>query len=138
MITFQDEFQIATKGRGFYPINVEVARCIQKASVEKGICHIFLAHTSASLIFCENADPMVLADLERFFSRLIPDGDSIFKHTAEGKDDMPAHVRTVLTQNSLTVPIRRNHLLLGTWQGIFLWEHRIDAHVRNIICTLLS
>ena len=101
-----------------------------------GLCHIFLRHTSASIIISENADPDVLRDLETFMSAVVPDGDGRFLHTAEGEDDMPAHIRAVLTQTSVTIPITNSQLALGTWQGIFLWEHRKSAHTRNITLTL--
>jgi len=124
--------------RGIYAITDEITHIVSKAAVNIGICHVFLPHTSASLIFCENADPVVRRDLEAFMSRLVPDGDSIFQHTAEGPDDMPAHVRNVLTQNSVVIPVSQGKLVLGTWQGIYLWEHRIQLHHRQIIVTVLG
>jgi len=104
--------------------------------MQSGIANIFVQHTSASLILCENADPTVRSDLESFMSRITPDGDPLYQHTDEGPDDMPAHVRTVLTDSSLTIPFRAGHLLLGTWQGVFLWEHRTMPHSRSIIISL--
>ena len=101
-----------------------------------GLCHLFLHHTSASLMLCENADPGVLSDLEAFMARLVPDGDPLFRHDAEGPDDMPAHVRSVLTQNAITLPIAGGGLDLGTWQGVFLWEHRHRPHRRRLSVTL--
>ena len=101
-----------------------------------GLCHLFVTHTSASLIICENADPQVLRDLDAYLTRLVPDGDRLFRHTAEGPDDMPAHVRSVLTQTHLTIPLRDGRLLLGTWQGIFLYEHRRRGHRRRVIVSL--
>ncbi|NNF16110.1 MAG: YjbQ family protein, partial [Gammaproteobacteria bacterium] len=103
-----------------------------------GVCHVFIHHTSASLMVCENADPEVLADLERFMFRLVPDGDSLFEHIAEGPDDMPAHVRSVLTQTHLTLPIANGRCDLGTWQGVFLWEHRTAPHSRRITVSVQS
>lgn len=101
-----------------------------------GICHVFIHHTSASLILSENADPQVRDDLETFMSHTVPDGDPMFKHTAEGKDDMPAHVRTVLTDSSLSIPVTDGRCQLGTWQGVYVWEHRTMAHNRKITVTL--
>jgi secondary thiamine-phosphate synthase enzyme len=109
---------------------------VQKADVDAGLCHVFIRHTSASLMLCENADPDVLRDLESFMSRLVPDGDPMFVHTAEGPDDMPAHVRSVLTQSNLTIPIVDGRCALGTWQGIFLCEHRHVPHRRKIVVTI--
>lgn len=109
---------------------------VQSASCHTGLCNVFIQHTSASLIVCENADPTVRKDLERFMARFIPDGDPIFKHTAEGADDMPAHLRTVLTQTSLSIPVHNYQLLLGTWQGIYLWEHRSGKFHRRVIVTV--
>lgn len=131
-------FEVPTPGRGTRDITAEVARHVAQSGVRDGLCNVFLHHTSASLILCENADPDVQRDLETFFSRLVPDGDPSFVHDAEGPDDMPAHVRTVLTQNSLNVPVRGGKLSLGTWQGIFLWEHRHAAHRRRVSVTVLG
>ena len=103
-----------------------------------GLCNVFLHHTSASLILCENADPDVRRDLESFMSRLVKDGDSLYVHDAEGPDDMPAHVRTVLTQNSINVPVREGQLALGTWQGLYLWEHRHAPHRRRVSVTVIG
>jgi secondary thiamine-phosphate synthase enzyme len=100
------------------------------------MCNLFIRHTSASLMLCENADPDVLIDLEAFMQRKAPDGDPMFRHTAEGPDDMPAHVRTVLTQSDLNLPISNGRCALGTWQGIFLWEHRLAPHSRSIMITI--
>jgi len=100
------------------------------------LCHVFLRHTSASLMLCENADPAVRRDLDRFMASLIPDGNPMFEHDQEGADDMPAHVRTVLTHSDLTIPIADGRLDLGTWQGIYLWEHRKSPHERTLTVTL--
>ena len=102
------------------------------------MCHLFIRHTSASLMLCENADPAVRRDLEIFMADLVPDGDSRFTHTAEGPDDMPAHVRSVLTQSDLNIPVRNGRLALGTWQGIYLWEHRSGPHARAVLVTIQS
>jgi secondary thiamine-phosphate synthase enzyme len=132
----QEALRFQTSGRALIDITRDVAKIIAGSSVERGICNLFLQHTSASLIISENADPAVCGDLERYFARLVPDGDRLFEHDAEGPDDMPSHVRSVLTGVSLTVPIADNHLLLGTWQAIYLWEHRYDAHQRRVVVTI--
>ena len=134
----QDEIHIQTKGRGSVDITREVQRIVRNAAVETGLCHVFLSHTSASLMLCENADPVVRRDLEAFMARLIPDGDSLFRHDDEGPDDMPAHLRTILTHSDLTIPVRRGECALGTWQGIFLWEHRTHGHHRQVIVSVLG
>ena len=134
---YGEEFRVATHGRGTYDITAAVARAIP-ATVEVGLAVVFCHHTSASLIVTENADPVVRADLERFLARLVPDGDRIFQHTDEGDDDMPAHVRAVLTQTSISIPIRNRRLALGTWQGVYLWEHRAVAHERRVSVTIVS
>ncbi len=121
-----------------YDLTGQIDRYLETTGTSDGLCHIFLRHTSASLIVCENADPAVMADLEALMSRLVPDGDPIFSHTAEGPDDMPAHVRSVLTHTELSVPICESRLDLGTWQGIYLWEHRAAAHRRKITLTILG
>jgi secondary thiamine-phosphate synthase enzyme len=132
----QRELTVETSGRGSYDLTDSIRDAVRDAGITSGLCHVFLRHTSASLMLCENADPVVLQDLERFMSRLVPDGAPMFSHTAEGPDDMPAHVRSVLTHNDLTVPIRNGKPDLGTWQGIYLWEHRLTAHRRSITLTL--
>ena len=132
----QHEFTIRTRGRGSYDISSEVQDFVRESGVVAGICQVFICHTSASLMLCENADPAVLRDLETFMSRTVPDGDPMFTHTAEGPDDMPAHVRSVLTQSDLNLPVRDGRCALGTWQGIFLWEHRLAPHSRRVIVTL--
>ena len=134
----QQTISVHTKGRGSYDITREVDAVVSAVGVQTGLCHLFIQHTSASLILCENADPMVRRDLEVFMARLVPDGDAMFCHTAEGDDDMPAHVRTILTQSSLTVPVSHGRCGLGTWQGIYLWEHRTHAHRRKITVTVQS
>ena len=133
-----ESFEVGTRGRGTVEITDQVQRIVHAARVDRGLCNVFLHHTSASLIVCENADPSVRADLERFFARLAPDGDTIFRHTTEGPDDMPAHVRTILTQTLLSLPVARGACDLGTWQGLFLWEHRTAPHRRRITVTVLG
>lgn len=132
----QHEFQVATKGRGTYDLSSDVQRFVRDAGIESGLCHVFICHTSASLILCENADPSVMRDLESFMSRQVPDGDPMFSHDAEGPDDMPAHIRSILTQSDLNLPVRNGRCALGTWQGIYLWEHRYAPHTRRIIVTV--
>lgn len=132
----QTELIVETRGRGTCEITSQVSLAVAAADVSVGLCHLFITHTSASLMLCENADPDVLRDLETFIRDLVPDGDPRFVHTAEGADDMPAHVRSVLTQSSLTIPISGGRLALGTWQGIFLWEHRTQPHRRRVILTI--
>src|SRR5215813_5139777 len=137
-MVFRRELAIATRGRGTYYISREVARTVGEARVRDGLATVWIHHTSASLIVCENADPSVRRDLEAFVARLVPDGDRLFQHTAEGDDDMPAHVRTVLTQTSIGVPIADGRLVLGTWQGLYLWEHRTSLHDRRVTVTVLG
>ena len=126
------EWTIATKGRGLYDFTDHVAAWISKNHFTSGLLTLHLRHTSASLLIQENADPDVRRDLEAFFERLVPDGDSLFRHTMEGEDDMPAHIRTALTAVNLSIPVRDGRLVLGTWQGIYVWEHRCSAHARAV------
>lgn len=132
----QEHFQIRTSGRNTTNISQEVKDIVNASGINYGICHVFVEHTSASLMLCENADPTVRSDLERFFSHLVPDGDPMFDHTDEGPDDMSAHVRTVLTHSDLTIPVSRGRCRLGTWQGIYLWEHRARGYQRQITVTV--
>src|ERR1041385_2754773 len=125
------EFSIATRGRGLYEFTDEVASWISKSNFQNGLVTLYLRHTSASLLIQENADPDVRRDLDAFFERLVPDGDPIFIHTAEGDDDMPAHIRTALTTVNLSLPVRDGRPTLGTWQGIYVWEHRKAPHSRK-------
>lgn len=129
---------VATSGRGTYDITREVAKIVGASSARVGLCTVFIHHTSASLIVCENADPTVREDLERFASRLVPDGDRLFEHVDEGPDDMPAHVRTMLTETSIGIPIVDARLALGTWQGLYLWEHRSAPHSRKVTVMILG
>ncbi len=132
----QSEIRVHTRGRGTYDLSRDVQAAVRESGVGSGLCHIFICHTSASLMLCENADPSVLRDLETFMSRQVPDGDPMFTHTAEGPDDMPAHVRSVLTQSDLNIPVRDGRCALGTWQGVYLWEHRRAPHARRVIVTV--
>lgn len=134
----QGGFTVHTRGRGFSEITDEVANAIAASGVQTGLAHVFTAHTSCSLLIGENADPTVREDLERWFARAVPDGDPLFRHNDEGPDDMPAHVRSILTGVSLTVPVHGGRLALGTWQGLYLWEHRTDAHQRKVQVTVIG
>lgn len=129
---------IQTRGRGTIEITRELQGVVRGTGVVQGLCHVFIHHTSASLIVCENAEPEVRRDLERFFGRLVPDGDPDFLHTDEGPDDMPAHVRSILTQTSLMIPVAEGRCDLGTWQGIYLWEHRARPHHRRLTVSVLG
>ena len=135
MIT-RKELIVETDGRGTYDLTHDVQRFVADSGIALGLCHVFIRHTSASLMLCENADPDVMRDLETFMSRQVPDGDPDFIHTAEGPDDMPAHVRSVLTQSDINLPVDKGRCALGTWQGIFLWEHRYAPHTRSVIITV--
>lgn len=135
-MVFQKTIRLETRGRGSYPLTRIVQEVVQESGIQTGLCHAFLQHTSASLMLCENADPDVRSDLENFMSRLVPDGDAIFMHTAEGPDDMPAHVRSVLTHSDLTLPVSGGCCSLGTWQGVYLWEHRCTGHRRQVTLTI--
>ena len=132
----QESFTVATRGRGSYDITEDVHAVVADAGVTIGLCHVFVHHTSASLILCENADPTVRRDLEMFMARLVPDGDPDFQHADEGPDDMSAHVRTVLTQSGLNIPVQQGRCALGTWQGIYLWEHRTGQFRRKLTVTV--
>ena len=126
------ELTISTRGRSLHEITREVERWIEQNQFRDGLLTLHLRHTSASLLIQENADPDVRRDLEAFFQRLVPDGDPLFIHTTEGDDDMPTHVRTALTTVNLSIPVHDGALALGTWQGIYLWEHRVCGHVRRV------
>jgi|SRR5215831_6360239 len=128
----QHQLRISTRGRGFYEITDEVQGWVSRNSFQTGLLTLHVCHTSASLVIQENADPDVRRDLEAFFSRLVRDGDPLFSHTAEGDDDMPAHIRAALTAVNLSIPVARGRLTLGIWQGIYLWEHRYTSHNRSI------
>lgn len=132
----QSTLTIETSGRGLTNITQPIAGVVNSVGLDAGLAHIFVHHTSASLIIQENADPDVQIDLGAFFKRLVPDGDPIYRHTDEGPDDMSAHVRSVLTATSLSIPIIHGVLGLGTWQGIYLWEHRTSPHRRRLTVTI--
>ena len=137
-MTFQDTFEISTGGRGTSEITAEVARIVRAAKIERGMAHVFAQHTSCSVIITENADSTVRSDLEMLAQRWAPDGDAEYRHDTEGDDDMAAHARSLLAGVSVTVPIADGKLLLGTWQGIYLWEHRTHAHYRRIVVTVTA
>jgi secondary thiamine-phosphate synthase enzyme len=132
----QQVLEVATRGRGTYDISARVDEVVAASGIRTGTCQVFVQHTSASLILCENADPDVRRDLEAFMSRLVPDGDPLYRHDAEGPDDMPAHVRSVLTHNALGLPVQGGRCLLGTWQGVYLWEHRAAGSRRRVVVTV--
>ena len=127
---------IPTHGRGLYPITDRIVATLPDSTTESGLVNVFIQHTSASLTIQENADPDVMRDLDAFMNRLVPDGDPLYMHTAEGPDDMPAHVRAALTATSLTIPMTAGRLALGRWQGVYLWEHRTRPHQRRIVVTV--
>jgi secondary thiamine-phosphate synthase enzyme len=135
MIT-QQTITLSTQGRGTYDITERIQDVARASGVITGLVHLFIHHTSASIMLCENADPAVRRDLETFMSRLVPDGAPWFAHTDEGPDDMPAHVRTVLTQSGLTLPLSNGRCVLGTWQGVYLWDHRRSGHQRRLTVTV--
>lgn len=132
------QFTIPTRGRGLYEFTSMVVQWLARENLHTGLLTLHIRHTSASLLIQENADPDVRRDLEAFFARLVPDGDRLFVHTAEGEDDMPAHVRTALTAVNLSLPLLNGKLALGIWQGLYLWEHRRSAHSRQIVAHLLG
>ena len=133
---YQAPFQVRTPGRGSLQVTDTIQQHIARSGITQGLCHLFLHHTSASLVLCENADPDVRTDMERYMLRLVPDGDPLFEHVAEGPDDMPAHIRSLLTHTDLTLPVGNGHCSLGTWQGVYLWEHRQQGHRRQITVTV--
>lgn len=130
--THRSSFSVATRHRGTYEITDAVQSAVRASGVREGLCTVFIHHTSASLIITENADAVVRRDLDAFLARLVPDGDPLFRHVDEGPDDMPSHVRSVLTQTSLGIPVANGRSDLGTWQGIFVWEHRTAPHTRRV------
>jgi secondary thiamine-phosphate synthase enzyme len=128
--------RVETPGRGLVEITRMVSNVVAESPLDAGLCHLFVHHTSASLIIQENADPDVRRDLDAFFARLVPDGDPLFTHRAEGPDDMSAHIRSVLTATQLSIPVEGGRLDLGTWQGIYLWEQRTASHQRRVTITV--
>jgi secondary thiamine-phosphate synthase enzyme len=135
-MVIQQQLNIDTRGRNTYDITRQVEEIIAGSGIRTGLCQLFIRHTSASLILCENADPTVRTDLEGFMSRLVPDGDRHFDHTLEGPDDMAAHIRSILTHMDLGFPVTGGRPALGTWQGIYLWEHRTHPHRRVVTVTV--
>lgn len=134
----QHEVTVPTAGPGLYEVTSQAAAFVRDSGIEAGLVTVFCRHTSASLLIQENADPDVQVDLMAFFRRLVPEGDALFVHRAEGPDDMPAHVKTALTQTSINIPVHRGRLVLGPWQGIYLFEHRVRPHRRQIFLHLLG
>ncbi len=132
----QEQITVATAGRSTLEITAEIDAVVRTAGITRGLCHLFLHHTSASLIVTENADANVRHDLENYLARLVRDGDPAYRHDQEGDDDMAAHIRSVLTQTEITLPVRDGRLALGTWQGVYLWEHRYRPHRRRLTLTL--
>jgi secondary thiamine-phosphate synthase enzyme len=133
-----ETISVFTKGRGLYEFSDQAARFLSAVNAQQGMLTCFIQHTSASLLIQENADPTVRFDLERFFGRLVPDGDRIFEHDAEGPDDMPSHVRAALTQTTLNVPVRHGKMMTGTWQGLYVYEHRLQGHGRKVVLHYLG
>ena len=138
LVQFQDELHIQTQGGRLFEITSEVQRLVSESRLINGICHLFVRHTSASLTIQENADPTVLSDLEHFMNKLVPEFDPDYRHTIEGPDDMPAHIRSALTQVSEQILVSGKRLMLGTWQGIFLWEHRRRGRQRKVVVNLFG
>ncbi len=136
MVIYQQQIEVKTRGRGTYEISREIKQAVEAAEIITGLCHVFTHHTSASITLCENADPSVRRDLEHFMARLVPDGDPRYEHSLEGPDDMPAHIRSILTNMDLTLPVSQGHCGLGTWQGVYLWEHRTHPHRRRVTITV--
>ena len=137
-MAYQAILDLRTRGRGTHDITADVARIVTASGIDIGIAHVFVQHTSCSLLITENADPAVRQDLETLARRLAPDGDSAYRHDDEGDDDMAAHARSVLSGTSVTSPVGAGRLLLGTWQGIYLWEHRTSAHARRVVVTITA
>lgn len=135
-MTVQHSLTVTTDGRGSVEVTREIQDVVRNSGIDSGICHVFVHHTSASLMICENADPTVRADLERFMARIAPDGDPQWRHSDEGPDDMPAHIRSVITQPCLSIPVSDGRCTLGTWQGVYLWEHRRHGHRRRLTVTV--
>ena len=135
-MVFQNKLTFATRGRGTTAVTAAIQEQVRSSGVRTGLCHVFLQHTSASLVLCENADPDVRSDLDRYMARLVQDGDPLFEHTDEGPDDMSAHIRTILSGAEMTLPVSNGRCDLGTWQGVYLWEHRTAGHTRRLVVTV--
>lgn len=138
MSFFQSELAIRTSGKGTYDLTSQIQEALTQSGTADGLCVAFCRHTSCSLVLMENADPSARSDLENYLDRLVPDGDPHFTHTYEGPDDMPSHIKMALTRSSESIPFRNRRLQLGTWQGLFLWEHRVQPHQRSILVTVLG
>lgn len=136
VMVIQKTIEVRTSGRGTIELTRQAQDIVRDSGIKQGICNVFIQHTSASLMLCENADPTVRSDMERFMETLVPDGDPMFRHTAEGTDDMSAHIRNVLTENSISIPVNNGQCALGTWQGIYLWEHRYHQYNRKVTITV--
>ena len=132
------EIKIETKGQGFYDFTKQVLSWLNKQKIKNGILNINILHTSASLLIQENADPDVLHDLKRFFDKLIPMDNKLYKHTTEGKDDMPAHIKSAITNNQMTLSVKNKKIILGTWQALYFFEHRLEKHTRSISLHLIG
>lgn len=133
---YREQLKRTLDGRGTYEITDEINHIVANSDIETGLCNVFIHHTSASLIICENADPTVHTDLETFISKWVPDGHKMFKHVDEGNDDMPAHIRTIMTSSSISIPVVNGQLDLGTWQGVYIYEHRADTYSRRLTVTV--
>ena len=138
MKQFTRQIAVATRGKGLYDITRQVAPWVEECGMHTGLLTVFVQHTSASLVIQENADPDVVRDLNDFFSRLAPEDQRLYRHTVEGPDDMPAHIRAALTQTHLAIPVHQGRLALGTWQGIYLFEHRTANHHRSVVLHLIG
>ena len=138
MKQFTHRLAVSTRGKGLYEISAEVARWVEQCAVRTGLLTVFVQHTSASLVIQENADPDVVRDLNDFFARVAPEDNRLYRHTVEGPDDMPAHIRAALTQTHLSIPLHDGRLALGTWQGIYVFEHRTAHHRRSVLLHLLG
>ncbi|MCL4153517.1 UNVERIFIED_CONTAM: hypothetical protein GTU68_032074 [Idotea baltica] len=137
-MVFQQQLDYQTQARSTANITADVQSIVAKSGIKVGTCHVFVQHTSASLMLCENADPDVRRDLETYMQHIVPDGDAMFLHQDEGPDDMSAHIRTVLTNPDLTMPVTDGQCDLGIWQGVYLWEHRMQRHQRKVIVTIMG
>ena len=138
MIAETSAFEVVTRGKGTYEISHEVAEIVRRSGIAEGSVTVFVRHTSASLVIMENADPSARRDLEEFFERMVPENSDYFIHTMEGPDDMPSHIRMALTRTSEVIPVTRGRMALGTWQGIFLFEHRRASHTREMVVSVVG
>ncbi|MEW6278208.1 MAG: secondary thiamine-phosphate synthase enzyme YjbQ [Candidatus Eremiobacterota bacterium] len=136
MSVYCDTLEVETHRKGLHEITDGVRSLVRQSGVDAGLCNVFIQHTSASLCIQENADPSARADLEAFLDRLVPPNQAYFQHTSEGPDDMPSHIKSILTEVSLIIPVQRGRLALGTWQGIYLWEHRERPHRRRVVVSV--